>query len=110
MQDKPLQTLQQVSDYLQVDYPPLEELYHNHNTSYLIESKFPSKPIYYISEAVLSNIYFFAVVAFEKVTSWKVKSDYEPIPLKIAEYSQKFFQPFNEMLFELLGEDYTYRW
>jgi hypothetical protein len=44
------------------------------------------------------------------VTSWKVKSDYEPIPVKIAEYSQKFFQPFNEMLFELLGEDYTYRW
>jgi hypothetical protein len=44
-------------------------------------------------------------VDFAKTTSWKLNSEYEPLPTAMREELQAFFAPHNEMLFELIQEN-----
>ena len=44
---------------------------------------------------------------FEKHTGWRLHGKYEPMEHKHAQRLMRYFQPFNEMLFALLGERFT---
>jgi len=41
---------------------------------------------------------------------WKLKRDYDPMPTKVREYLTLLFRPFNEFLYELLGEEWRNVW
>lgn len=47
---------------------------------------------------------------FAKTTSWQLLSNYEPLDDIVRQSLSDFFQFHNELLFRLLGEDFTGRW
>eukprot|EP00054_Salpingoeca_dolichothecata_P008217 m.46951 g.46951 ORF g.46951 m.46951 type:complete len:173 (+) comp17579_c0_seq2:529-1047(+) len=43
---------------------------------------------------------------FESATGWLLHSTYDPLPPKLKQDMQAFYQPFNKLLFDFLGEDF----
>jgi hypothetical protein len=63
---------------------------------------------YFYRSNILLFLYYY--VEFERSTGWKVHSDYEPLPLPLQKEMDDFFLPFNNMLFELIGRNFSSAW
>ena len=55
-----------------------------------------------VTEAVKKNF-----PVFERNTGWRLHGDYEPMAAKPRERLREYFHPFNEMLFDFLGERFS---
>ena len=43
------------------------------------------------------------LLEFEKTTSWKLNSEYAPLPKNISSYLHTYFNHYNNLLFRLLN-------
>jgi hypothetical protein len=41
--------------------------------------------------------------AFEATSGWRISSEYDPLPAPVRAAAKKFFDPYNALLFEMLG-------
>lgn len=53
---------------------------------------------------------FLILSGFEKLTGWQVVSNYEPLPSALKLEMKQFFRPLNEILFKLIGHNFSSLW
>ena len=47
--------------------------------------------------------------SFEARTGWKIDGGYDPMPAEIRQHLAEFYRPFNKMLFDMVGETYSWQ-